>query len=668
MLRPEDEILEGEAMAVLSHSGWQRLFGSDPEVLGSRITLDRESFTVVGVLQADFRPIVGEPELWVPLRLSPESLQRRTNHFLLGIGRLRSGISIDQARADLETINARLVEQYPDLKTGDYANLVPLRETIVADARPALLLIMGAAALVLLIGCANVANLFLSRAISRRREMAVRAALGAGRGRIVRQLGIESLVLAFFGGAAGLVLAYVGVQSLLALEPGNLPRTEAISTSAPVLVFCMLVSVAASLLFGIAPALLASRANLTASLKEAGGATSQSGATRRSKDVLAVVQMAMAIVLLIGATLLVRSFERLLSVDPGFDSTNVLMARTYLDPSAYPEDGDAVLFHDELLSRLSLAPDVSGAAIASYPPLTGGGQWWLHISGRELEGDSPPVVSFLVASADYFDVVGSSLQTGRFFDGGDRPDSQRVVIINQAMAREYWPDADPIGERIRLGTAESSELEIVGVVSDMRQYAVDRDPYPAAFMPYTQMPVHRFAIVLDVNGDMTTATENLRNTVRSIDPGLALFSVMTLEDRLRVDFAGPRFAMLLAATFAFVALGIAAVGIYGVLSYVVSQRTHEIGVRLALGARPRQMVGLILRQGLVTAAIASAIGLTAAFWLAAGLESMLFEISTTDPMTFVLVPAVVLALALVACALPALRAAGLDPLRALRAE
>ena len=359
-LRPEDEILENEAVAVLSHGAWQRRFGGNPEIVGSRITLDRESFTVIGVMRADLRPIGGEPELWVPLRLSPESWQKRTNHFLLGIGRLRPGVGIDQAKADLETINARLVEQYPDLKTGDFANLVPLRETIVADARPALLLIMGAAALVLLIGCANVANLFLSRAIARKREMAMRAALGAGRGRIVRQLGIESLVLACFGGAAGLVLAYVGVEALLALEPGNLPRTEVISMNAPVLVFCILVSALASLLFGIAPALLASRANLTDSLKEAGSSTSQSGAARRSKDLLAVVQMAMAVVLLIGATLLVRSFDRLLRVDPGFDNADVLMARTYLDPSAYPEDPDAVRFHDELLGRLRQRPTSQG--------------------------------------------------------------------------------------------------------------------------------------------------------------------------------------------------------------------------------------------------------------------------------------------------------------------
>ena len=667
-LRLDDEISEGEGVAVLSHGTWQRRFGGDPGVIGSRISLDQESFTIVGVMRADLRPIGGEPELWLPLRLTPERRQLRSNHFLLGVGRLRPGVNIEQARADLDTINARLVEQYPDLKTGDFANLVPLKETIVGEVRPALLLIMGAAALVLLIGCANVANLFLSRAVTRRREMAVRAALGAGRGRLVRQLGIESLVLALIGGAAGLLLAYAGVRAFLSLEPGNLPRAETITTNAPVLLFCLLTSALASLLFGIAPALLASRTDLTTSLKEAGVASSQSSAARRSKGALAVVQMAMAIVLLIGAGLLVRSFERLLRVDPGFESANILMARTYLDGRSYPEEDDAVRFHNELLDRLAASPAVAGAATVSYPPLSGGGQWWLRISGRELEGDSPPVVSFLIASPGYFDVIGSRLQAGRFFDEGDRADSQYVAIINQAMAREYWPDEDPIGERIRLGPPEASELEVVGVVSDFRQYAVDREPFPAAFLPYAQRPIQSFNVVIDVRGDLATATETLRSTVRSLDPNLALYWIMTLDDYLREDFAGPRFAMMLAAAFAFVALGIAAVGIYGVLSYAVSQRTHEIGVRLALGARPRQMVSLIVRQGLVMAAIALALGLTAAFGLTAGMQSMLFEVSATDPLTFVLVPAIVVAIALVACTVPALRAAGLDPLRALRTE
>jgi predicted permease len=577
-------------------------------------------------------------------------------------------VDIEQARADLTAISSRLVQEYPDLKTGDFANLVPLKESVVGDVQPVLWLIMGAAALVLLIGCANVANLFLSRAVTRRREMAVRAALGADRGRLARQLGIESLTLALVGGAAGLLLAHVAVEALLALEPGNLPRAGGISTNGMVLLFCVVLSVFASMLFGVAPAFLASRANLTTSMKEAGAPSTQSGAARRSKGALAVVQMAMAIVLLIGASLLVRSFERLLRVDPGFNSVNVLMARTHLDGTSYPEDADIVRFQDELLDRLAAAPAIEGAGTVTFPPLSGAGMWWLHISGRELEGESPPVVSFLMASPGYFDVIGSSLLAGRLFSETDRANSPYVVIINEAMASEYWPDRSPLGEHIRLGPSETAELEIVGVVSNLRQYAMDTEPYPAAFVPMAQAAPNTFNIMLDVRGDMRAATETLRGVVRELDPDLALYQVMTLDDYLGEDFAGPRFAMILAGTFAFVALGIAAVGIYGVLSYVVSQRSHEIGVRLALGARPSQMVVLIVRQGLLLASVAIVFGLAAAYWLTAGMQSMLFEISAADPVTFILVPAIVMTLALVACAVPALRAAGLDPLVSLRAE
>jgi predicted permease len=665
----EDDVPGAPNVAVLSHGLWQRAFGGNPSAVGRTLRLGRGDYTIVGVMPREYHWTVwGEPQVWLPLRLNEQQKADRTNHFILGVGRVRAGLGLEEASADLNAIAVQLERDYPEANKSSRVTVESIRTSIVGDVDLTLWLIMGAAGFVLLIACANLANLFLSRGAARQGEMAVRASLGASRTRLVRQLTTESMLLTVIGGLAGLGLARFGVNVFLAVEPGDLPRTDAIGVDGAVLLFCLAVSLVTGAVFGLVPALLASGTRFTTVLRDQAARLSQRSSARRVKNGLAVLQMATAIVLLCGAGLLVRSFNRLQAVDPGFRTENVVLGDIVLSGERYSDDVARGQFQSELSGRLERDPGIERAALASAPPFSMAPQIWTWIVGLEPVGEQPPTTSRVYASPGYFDAIGISLESGRLFDEGDREDAPLVVVINQAMARRHWPDQSPIGERFRLGLPDYPPMEIVGVVSDIRQYGMRYGAYPTAFLPLAQHPQWSFAVMLKTQRDPIAAVPALRQAVSELDPRLAVEGIETLEEHVAANVASPRFLMLLASTFAAVALALAAAGIYGVVAYGVSLRTHEIGVRMALGARSGQVLRSVLIVGLRLAVVAVAIGLPLAFLLARAMRSLLYRIEPADPLTFALISSVVLVVALLASYVPAARAAHSDPLAALRVE
>jgi putative ABC transport system permease protein len=668
LLVPDDEIPGQDRVVVLSYGYWRRRFGADPTVLGRDLRLNGEGHTVVGVLPSDFRPFWGDPSLWAPLSLGEEGWHERQNHFLVGIGRLHPGIDVEQGEADLTTIARRREQAYPDTNQGSLVNVESLQDFTVGGLNRPLWLMMAAAAFVLLIACANVANLFLSRGLAREREFAVRGALGAGRRRLLHLMTTESLLLAVVGGGTGVLLAYLGLEALLALEPGNLPRVESIGINGPVLLFSVLVTLTTCLLFGIIPAVLASTSDLADSLKEASTRSTQSTTPRRLKSTLAVLQMAIAIVLLAGAGLLTRSFVRLQQVDPGFQTANTVQAQISLPGSAYQTYEEVARFHTALVAELERRPNVERAAVVSSPPFTTTPQIFTYIEGREPEGEQPPVVSRIYSSSGYFEVLGVTLLEGRIFDERDRADAPGVVVINRVLAERHFPDESAIGHTLRIGLETSRPMEVIGVVSDVRQYSLRSRPFPAAFIPTSQSPISGFTVVLRGTGEQGGLVSALRSAAQGLDSDLPIYGIRTLDDVIGSNVARPRFAMFLAAVFACVALILSAVGVYGVLAYTVSQRTNEMGIRLALGANRRQVVSLVLRQGMTLTGLALLVGIPSAFALTRTMDSLLYEIDTADPLTFVGLGAGILVAAFVSCYIPAARAGSVSPVRAMRQE
>jgi putative ABC transport system permease protein len=665
---PEDDVPGAPNVAVISHGLWQQGFGADSDVIGKTVTLSWGDFTVIGVMPQEFRWTVwGEPRLWVPLRLNETQKSDRRNHFLLGVGRLRDGTTLAQARTDLNAIAGRLEQEYPESNSETGVTVETISNSTVGDIRFTLWLIMCAAGVLLLIACANVASLFLSQCLSRRREMAVRASLGAGRVRQIRRLLTESLLLSRVGGFLGVLLAHVGVQLFLIFEPGEVPRTDGVAISSPVLLFCFGTSILTSVVFGVAPAMLATGADLVTSLKAAARSSSLGHSSMRVKNALAVVQMATAVVLLVGAGLLGRSFSRMTQVDPGFDIDNILMAEIPQGGDRYRNGIDRVRFQEELLTRLDREPNIQIAAAVTSRPFSVAPQIRLIHQGSESDLEQQ-VVSRLYVSPDYFDVLGMTLLSGRLLNEQDREGAPRVVVISDAAARRHWSGQNPVGQSFHLGRPDSPLLEIVGVVSDIRQYGVRYRPYPAAFVPYAQAPAGDYHLMLKTERDPLSTTVALRAIVRDMDPGMAIGGIQTLEGRVAANVASPRFLMLLSCTFAVIAVALAATGIYGVLAYAVSQRSHEIGIRLALGASRERVLRAVLFQGIGLAGVAVLFGLPLAYALSRTMRRMLFEIGTADPITFGTIVVVVLAVSIAACYFPAARAAGSDPLKALRID
>ena len=659
-----------DLVVVLSNGLWQRRFGGDPGIVGQPISMNGVNRTVLGVMPASFTFPEKKTELWIPLAINPERKQARNAISYKAVGRLKPGVTIEQARADMGAIAKRLDEQYFQ---SDYGiNLVPLHDQETRTVRPALLVLLGAVAFVLLIACANVANLLLARAALREREVAIRVALGAGRSRIIRQVLTESALLSLVGGAAGLLLAVWGLRLLVALSPADIPRLDQTGIDGRVLAFTLGISLITGLIFGIAPALQSSKSDPNESLKEGGRGSTGGVGGRRVRNLLVVSEIALSLILLIGAGLLIKSFMRLQQFEFGFNPDNLLTMRVQLPGSKYKDGKQVINFYQQLLERMEAVPGVqSVGAIASVFITDTPSSTNFSIEGRPVpvgvEAIEVPLDSI---SPSYFKVMGIPLLRGREFDNRDVEGAPLVVIINDTFARRFFPGEDPIGKRFVYGSPDprSPWITIVGVVGDMRRTGFDRAVRPETFLPEAQNPDNALTIIARTAADPASFAGALRNEVWSIDKDQSVYDIKTMHQTLSEMMSQRRFNMLLLGLFAAVALTLAAVGIYGVISYSVTQRSHEIGIRIALGAQSGDVLKMVVGQGMLLTGIGVATGLIAAFALTQLMSSLLFGVSAADPVTFVLISLLLTGVALIACLVPARRATRVVPMVALRYE
>jgi putative ABC transport system permease protein len=675
-LLPEEHKPGGTRVAVLSHGLWQRRFGSDPHLIGQTIKLNGAPFTVVGVMPPS-STYPDSVELWVPMAFSednpPQDLLRRDNFIWQAVARLKPGVSVEQTQTHLQTIAQRIERDHPVVRKGWSVRLVPLQEWIVGtQLRQALLVLLGAVGFVLLIGCANVANLLLARAAVRQREMAIRMSLGAGRLRLVRQLFTESLLLACLGGIAGLLLAKWGARLLITFAPSNIPRLNEMGMDSLVLGFVLGVSAFTAVVFGIVPSLQATKTNLSESLKEGGRSATGGLRSGRTRSLLVVAEVALSLVLLIGAGLMIRSFIRLQQVDPGFKVDHLLTLDLNAPRSRYRDNPQVLSFYQGLTDRLKALPGVQAACVSSALPLGGGGFYLGRVFLIEGHPEPPAGPDFSaqwdVISPDYFSTLGVGLLKGRFFSERDTAESTPVIIINETMARRMFPNENPLGKRIRSWRDENLLREIVGVVRDVRYFGRDDQLRGLVYIPHTQNTWRSMTLTVRTAGDPTGMVEAVRNGVWAADKDLAIANIRTMQRIMDDSVARQRFSMLLLSLFAIVALMLAAVGIYGVMSYAVAQRTHEIGVRMALGAERRDILRLVVGRGLALVVAGVGLGLTGAFALTRLMSNLLFAVSARDPMTFAALPLLLAVVALIACYLPARRATKVDPMIALRYE
>jgi predicted permease len=672
---PEEDRAGADRAVVISHGLWQQRYGADPKLIGQKITLNDEAYTVIGVTAPDFQfprrgevpsyfHVTGKPDLYLPTAFTPQQMNNRSNSGWAVIARLKPGVSVGQASADMNAIARRLTEQYPQTNTDKGVRLAPLHQQVVGKAGTALLVLLGAVGFVLLIACANVANLLLARAAGRQKEMAIRAALGASRWRVVRQLLTESLLLAISGGAAGLLLAWWGVELLLKIAPDNLPRAYDIRLDTPVAGFTLLVSLLTGIVFGLLPALQASKINLTATLKE-GGRDAAGLLRRRLRGFLVVGEVALAFVLLIGAGLLIRSFARLTEVDPGIDPRGVLTMEIAL-PFAKYSDGRSLAFFQQTLERLRALPGVEAAATVNPLPLSGAGA----SVGFPIEG-RPTSLTFTAGmrtiSPGFFKTFRVPLIKGRLIAESDGAKAPLVVVVNESLARQYFANEDPLGKQI---ITNNITRVIVGVVGDVKHSALDEEAKPEMYFPLAQaiFPPIFMSLAVRTSGDPMQMVAAVRGQVWAVDKDIPISNIETMERLMAKSVAPRRFNLLPLSVFALVGLALAGVGLYGVMSYTVTQRTHEIGVRMALGANRDDVLRLVIGEGMKLALIGVSLGLGGALALTRLLKALLFDVSATDPLTFIVIAAVLIIVALVACWIPARRAASMDPLVSLRVE
>jgi len=670
---PDEFVFGSHRVVVLSHALWVRRFGASPGIVGQTITLNARPYTVVGVAPESAR-LPARAQLWAPFAVDPSSPPPgRRGDFLSVVGRLKPGISQARAQSDMDAIGRRLAAAYPATNARIGVLVISLHDQLVGQIRPALLVFSGAVALVLLIACANVANLLLARATAREREMAVRAALGAGRSRLVRQMLTESLVLAVAGGLLGLALAWWGVQGLRAAAPPTLPRLDEVGLDPVALAFTAIAVVVTGFLFGIAPALRGSGYALHSTLVAGGRAGIGGGSGERLRAVLVVAQVALALVLLVGSGLLVRTFARLQQVDLGFDSGHVLTAQVVLPGVKYDTDDRVMGFFNSLRDRLTTTPGVSVAGFTSDVPLAGGYSYLsFDIVGKPAPqpGQSSPDAVSTVATAEYFSAMRIPLLSGRLFTPSDGPNAPRVVVVNKELVQKAFGGRDPIGERITFGNLSDSTswLTIVGVVGSTRLEGVGLETYSQAFTPLTQTPVPYVYVVARTTGDPLALTGALRREVVALDPTLPIAGIQSMDQRAATSVAQFKLNSIIVTLFAGVALVLASIGIYAVISYAVAQRTREIGIRMALGAATGDVLRLVVRDGMAPAVIGVTLGAVGAFGLTRLMRSLLYGVSATDPVVFGLVAGVLVLVALGACWVPARRASRVDPNVALRNE
>jgi putative ABC transport system permease protein len=668
-------------IVVISDGLWKRRFGADPNFVGKTITLNGQGYTVIGIMPPDFqfgREFGQIVELWSPVAFTPQQLQPNSwrNEFLGAIARLKPGVSAEQAQVELDAVAANIRQQY--FGGGDAADpsswgllITPLHELVVGNIREALLILMAAVGFVLLIACANVANLLLARAAVRQKEIAIRTALGAGRLRVIRQLLTESVILAIVGGGIGLLLAYWGIDLLVALNESKIPRSHEIGLDGRVVGFTFAVSLLTGLIFGLVPALQASKSDLHETLKE-GGRSGTGTAKRHIRSLLVVAEMALAVVLLIGAGLLIKSFLRLQEVGPGFRPENTLVMQLALPTSRYREPHQIDSFYQQALAAIGELPGVESAGISTSVPMSGSNaSGSFSIEGRVVQpGEMAPWGNRWFAGSTYFETMGIPLRSGRYFTDRDVVGSPPVAIIDETLARKFWPDEDPIGKRIAFEGSQNNPIwrEVVGIVGHVKQKGLEGESPVQYYVPHRQRPVSTVFLAVRSSSDRTNLASSVRGAIRSIDKDLPVFRVTTMEQMVADSMSQRRFSMLLLGVFAAVALVLAAVGLYGVMSYAVTQRTHEIGIRMALGARGADVLKLVVGQGMLFALIGVVIGLIAAFALTRVMSSLLFGVSATDPLIFAGISLMLAGVALGASFIPARRAIKVDPMVALRYE
>jgi putative ABC transport system permease protein len=667
------------AGVVLGYGIWQRRFGGDPAVVGKPITLNGIPFNVVGVMPAGFqwhirsRSGTGKPaEMWAVLAMPMEG-PATLGRFLSVVGRLKSGVSREQAEAEIKAIETRLGQDAPQYNKGYGIEVLPLREQFVGKVRSALLILLGAVGFVLLIACANVANLMLARAAARQKEIALRTALGASRLRIVRQLLTESLLLALLGSLLGLGLAWWGIEALVAISPRDLVNLQGVGINLTVLAWTLAISLATGIIFGIAPALEATRLNLNEALNEGGkGAGGQGARSRRLRSVLVVTEIALALVLLVSAGLLVKSFARLRNIDTGFNSENVLTMVVRTAGAKYREDPQVVGFFRQATERLGALPGVRSVGIVNYLPLYGGlgSSTGFTIEGQpELPPGEGPSTNVRVSDAGYFSAIGIPLVRGRNFTDIEDNQAKHVVIISESLARQYFPDEEPLGKHISVAMFDKpTPTEIVGVVGDVRYDSLTDQAEPTVYFPHPELTYEFMTLVIRTAGDPAAIAPVVRGELREIDPNQPVSDVRTMEQVMADTLGRARFNTLLLSLFAGLATLLAGVGIFGVMNYTVTVRTREIGIRVALGAQRGQVLMLILRQGLLLTLIGIGIGLAGALALTRVMSSLLFGVAATDPLTFTAIVVLLTVVSLIACYLPARRATRVDPVTALRYE
>ena len=664
-------------VVVISYDLWQRRFGGDPGVVGRNVTLNNETNTIVGVLPPDFGWYVQKgsmvkkaPEVWSPWQISNE-LRQRQGRFARAVGRLKPGVTMAQAQNEMRMIGDRLAKQYPEFNTNWGVNVVAIRTQFTGEIRKPLLVLLGAVGFVLLIACANVANLLLARAASRKKEIALRAGLGASRWRIARQLLTESVLLSVVGGVAGLLLAWWGTKVLIAMSPPGLLDLAHVGVSLPVLGFTFALTLLTGVVFGVVPAFEATRFDLNDSLKEGGKNIGGSARSHRLRNTFVVMQVAMALVLLVGAGLLMKSLKRLESVDPGFEPNNVLTMQVNLPRRKFDTDAKRIAFFKRAVEQLRAIPGVELAGATNYLPFAG------PHSGTDVAIEGQPKLppgqelstGVCVTDANYFQTMHIPLKRGRLFTEQETSEMRHVVVVNEAFARVNLPGQDPIGKRVTIDMKdENVPSEIIGVVGDHKHMGLDTEIEPMSYWPHPELAAGSMTFAIRTRGEPTSLAPAARNVIRSIDPEQPVGEVTTMNRLMAKSVSKSRFNATLLTVFSLVALVMAAVGIYGVMSYTVQLRTHEIGVRMALGAQQRDVLRLVVKQGIILGAIGVIAGLAASLGLTRLIASLLFEVTATDKTTFGLVAAGLFLITLVACYIPARRATKVDPMVALRYE
>ena len=676
---PEEDKPGAGKVVMINYSLWQQGYGGERNIVGRELLLNGEKYSVVGVMPAGFQFLDSQVGMWVPICFTAEELAQRGNHYLTVVGRMKAGVALAQANSDIHTIQQRITQDHPNESGRISAYAMPLHDQVVGDLRKPLFILLGAVGFVLLIACANIANLLLSRAASRRREIAVRTALGASRVRIVRQLLVESLLLSAIGAGCGLLLASWSFAFLQRLVPDGLALSSKLTLDPKVLGFTLLVSLLTAVIFGLAPAFQASNIDLNDALKQGGGRTGLSAGGHRLRSVLVVAQVALALVLLVGAGLLIQAFQKLRSQYSGLRPENVLTLRTVLPKSKYAEPGQRTNFYQQVLGRVSSLPGVVSAGYSTSIPLEWkGGTSGFYPEGRTVARAMAEGLSYDAnhrqVSADYLRTMGIPLRRGRYLNDGDNERAMAVAVINETMARQYWPGEDAIGKRFKIGDPDEDKpwQTIVGIVGDVRQMGPEEPIKAEMYLPFQQITDQPwFAprdLVLRTSVDPLTVLSAVRSEIRAVDPDQPISNIRTMDEVLGEETASRRLGMTLLTIFAALALLLCSLGIYGVLSYFVVQHTPEIGVRLALGAQRRDILGLVLKKGMGLALVGVAIGLGAAFALTRLMASLLFGVSAADPLTYAGITLLLTFVALCACYLPARRATKVDPMVALTYE